>query len=52
MKKNKAKSMTTTNQGYGEKNKTLEIFVNSTNNIVKSADLMPCPRRPPKNDFV
>ena len=48
MKKNKAKSMTTTNQGYGDKNKTLEIFVNSTNNIVKSTDLMPCPRRPPK----
>jgi hypothetical protein len=44
-----AKSFTTTNSGYGTKDfRTLELFDNTSNNIIKAADLMPCPRRPPK----
>lgn len=39
--------MTTTSMAYGNQ-KTLEQFDNTSNNIVKNPDLMPCPRRPPK----
>jgi hypothetical protein len=49
MKTMNAKRFTTSNAGYGTKDyKTLELFDNTVNNIVKAADLMPCPRRPPK----
>jgi hypothetical protein len=48
LRSNKAKYMTTSNQSYGEQKVRLEVFSNSVNNIVKSGDLMPCPRRPPK----
>ena len=40
--------MTTSNQTYGGAGKTLEMFNTTGNNIVKNADLMPCPRRPAK----
>ena len=44
-----AKTMTTSNGGYGTKDyRTLELFDNTVNNIVKAEDLMPCPRRPKK----
>lgn len=48
LRNNKAKFMTTSNQNYGEQKAGLEVFNNSVNNIVKSGELMPCPRRPPK----
>ena len=44
----KARHMTTTNQAYGGPGKSLELFNNANNNIVKNPDLMPCPRRPAK----
>jgi hypothetical protein len=44
----KARFMTTSNQTYGGAGKSLEQFDTSNNNIVKNADLMPCPRRPAK----
>ena len=41
--------MTTTNRAYGGTGvPTLELFNNSSNNIIKNADLMPQPRRPAK----
>ena len=40
--------MTTSNNSYGEQKKGLEAFNNSVHNVVKSSDLMPCPRRPAK----
>jgi hypothetical protein len=44
-----SKKFTTTNSGYGTKDfRTLEKFDNTKHNIMRSEDLMPCPRRPPK----
>ena len=48
LKLNKAKFMTTSNNTYGEPKKGLEAFNNSVHNVLKSTDLMPCPRRPAK----
>ena len=50
IQESKARFMTTSNQCYGRETKavSLELFDCSTNNIVKSEDLMPCPRRPKK----
>lgn len=49
MSKMNSKVFTTTNAAYGTKEyKTLELFDTTGAHIVKAADLMPCPRRPPK----
>lgn len=48
-----SKRFTTTNASYGTKDfKTLELFDNTVNNVCKAADLMPCPRRPPKGKWI
>ena len=42
------KLMNTSNKQYGRTGVSLEVFNNTVNNIEKSADLMPQPRRPAK----
>ena len=49
LKQSKGASFTTSNGRIGLKGaQNLEMFDNKSHNIVKNADLMPCPRRPPK----
>ena len=49
LKQSKGASFTTSSRRIGLKGaQNLEMFDNKSHNIVKNADLMPCPRRPPK----
>jgi len=47
LKQSKAKTLTTSSGAYG-RDGNLELFNNTTNNIIKNEDLMPQPRRPTK----
>jgi hypothetical protein len=47
VRQSKAKTLTTSSRSYGLQG-NLELFTNSTNNIIKNPDLMPQPRRPAK----